>query len=370
MAMSVAEKPVAEAASRSPHLQLAFSSLLGAVYVLVSLWVVFAGLPYLWGTYVPMANEFLSDALLLIATLIVGMGLWYVGSQLEKGQAQHGLRAGVFFAALFIFLIAWLSLNVIGHYLEDRVGGAGGAVITAAVAVALAYGVYWAFMKPAFAGWLQRVEDRGWFHALPYKPTQGVRVRRATVLAILVLGICGIITLITHRSLGYERADVVDNIADLSRKLANPNLPPTEQAAFAAQQAGLQQQLNNWQWSIPFTAEVPRDDLFIPLMFKVHLVVPLILAVALFWLAWRMVNWPTFADFLIATEAEMNKVSWTTRKRLVQDTIVVLVTVFLLTVFLFVIDIVWIRVLSNPYFQVLHVDLKAEQQKQQEKSQW
>ena len=33
-------------------------------------------------------------------------------------------------------------------------------------------------------------------------------------------------------------------------------------------------------------------------------------------------------DFLIATEAEMNKVSWTTRKRLVKDTIVVLVTVF------------------------------------------
>jgi preprotein translocase SecE subunit len=105
-------------------------------------------------------------------------------------------------------------------------------------------------------------------------------------------------------------------------------------------------------------------------MFKVHLVMPIVLGVVLLWCAWRVVNWPTFADFLIATEAEMNKVSWTTRKRLFQDTIVVLVTVFLLTAFLFVVDIVWIKVLSNPWFPVLHVDLKAEQQKQQEKSQW
>ena len=41
----------------------------------------------------------------------------------------------------------------------------------------------------------------------------------------------------------------------------------------------------------------------------------------------------------IATEAEINKVSWTTRKRLIQDTTVVLVTVFLFTLFLFVVDI-------------------------------
>ena len=53
-------------------------------------------------------------------------------------------------------------------------------------------------------------------------------------------------------------------------------------------------------------------------MFKVHLVVPLLLSAGLIWFAWRIVNWPTFADFLIATEAEINKVSWTTRKRLVR----------------------------------------------------
>jgi len=43
---------------------------------------------------------------------------------------------------------------------------------------------------------------------------------------------------------------------------------------------------------------------------------PLLLLAASIWLAWRVVNFPPFADFLIATEAELNKVSWTTRPRL------------------------------------------------------
>lgn len=338
MAMSsVAEHPVTETAPRSPYLQLAFSSLMGAVYVLCSLWVIFGGLPYFWGEYLAPANEFLSSALLLIVTAAVGIGFWYLGYQLDKKHSQHGLRAGIFFAAVSFFVIAWLCLGLIGPFLEGRDLGVAGAVVTLAIGAGLAYVVFLIFTKPAFQGWLQRVEDRGWFHALPYKPTQGLRVRRSTVLALLVLGVCGIITLVSHRTLGYERTGGAPN---------------------------------NWEWAIPFSGDEAAHDLYIPLMYKVHLVVPVVLFVALLWIAWRVVSWPTFADFLIATEAEMNKVSWTTRKRLVQDTIVVLVTVFLLTTFLFVIDILWIKVLSNPWFQVLHVDLKAEQQKQQEKSQW
>jgi preprotein translocase SecE subunit len=73
---------------------------------------------------------------------------------------------------------------------------------------------------------------------------------------------------------------------------------------------------------------------------------PAILAVLGLWFAWRLANVPTFGDFLIATEAELNKVSWTTRKRLWQDTIVVLVTVFLMAFALFIADVVWSRVLT------------------------
>ncbi len=76
-------------------------------------------------------------------------------------------------------------------------------------------------------------------------------------------------------------------------------------------------------------------------------VVPVLLLVGAWWFTWRLVNHPTFADFLIATEAEMNKVTWSTRKSLIRDTIVVLVGIMMMTVFLFVVDVTWNFVLSR-----------------------
>lgn len=76
-------------------------------------------------------------------------------------------------------------------------------------------------------------------------------------------------------------------------------------------------------------------------------VVPVVLIVVCLWFSWRLVNLPTFADFLIATEAEMNKVTWSTRKALVRDTIVVIVGILLMTLFLFVVDVTWNFLLSR-----------------------
>ena len=70
-------------------------------------------------------------------------------------------------------------------------------------------------------------------------------------------------------------------------------------------------------------------------------VVPGILALVGFWIAYRIVNLPQFADFLIAVEAEMNKVSWPTRTELIRSSIVVLVTMFLLAGVLLVFDTFW-----------------------------
>ena len=59
------------------------------------------------------------------------------------------------------------------------------------------------------------------------------------------------------------------------------------------------------------------------------------------WAAYRLVNVPIFADFLIAVEAEMNKVSWPTRAELYRGAIVVLITIFALAAVLFFFDFVW-----------------------------
>lgn len=59
------------------------------------------------------------------------------------------------------------------------------------------------------------------------------------------------------------------------------------------------------------------------------------------WVGYRLVNWPRFADFLIAVEAEMAKVSWPSRTELVRASIVVIFTIFFLAIILFLFDIVW-----------------------------
>ena len=59
------------------------------------------------------------------------------------------------------------------------------------------------------------------------------------------------------------------------------------------------------------------------------------------WFGYRVVNWPRFADFLIAVEAEMNKVTWPSKAELVRASIVVIFTIFFLAIILFLFDVVW-----------------------------
>ena len=75
-------------------------------------------------------------------------------------------------------------------------------------------------------------------------------------------------------------------------------------------------------------------------------------ALGVFW----YINRPQTADFLIATDSEMKKVNWTSRKELLGSTRVVIFFMFLIAALLFGIDIVFgyffygIGVLKNPPF--------------------
>jgi preprotein translocase subunit SecE len=69
-------------------------------------------------------------------------------------------------------------------------------------------------------------------------------------------------------------------------------------------------------------------------------VVPGILLAVGVWIAFRIVNIPSFADFLISVEAEMNKVSWPGRTELWRASMVVIVVIFLLAGILFAYDLI------------------------------
>lgn len=80
--------------------------------------------------------------------------------------------------------------------------------------------------------------------------------------------------------------------------------------------------------------------------FYLRVGVPLVVAAVFGWLIVRILQFPPFADFLIATEAEMNKVSWITRDDLIRATTVVLVTVLVLATFLYLVDFLWTLILQ------------------------
>jgi preprotein translocase subunit SecE len=78
---------------------------------------------------------------------------------------------------------------------------------------------------------------------------------------------------------------------------------------------------------------------------------PGVLLLAGLWAAYRVVNVPSFADFLIAVEVEMNKVSWPSRSELTRASMVVLVVIFALAAILAAYDLLWKVLLS----WVLHI---------------
>lgn len=68
---------------------------------------------------------------------------------------------------------------------------------------------------------------------------------------------------------------------------------------------------------------------------------PLTLVAAGMWFAYRLVNWPRFADFLISVEAEMSKVSWPPKTELYRASMVVIFTMAFLAILLFCYDAIW-----------------------------
>jgi preprotein translocase SecE subunit len=215
-----------------------------------------------------------------------------------------------------------------------------GIALVAVVGVGLGLGAILLYFRPRFEKRLVGIEEQGWFNWQAYKRSQGQRVRRGTILGILVLAGCGIFTLNQHNTLAtaqhWQIRIPYTGVAEIE-KPGDSGLEP-------------KQVLDRWEFEDTnkklrdegkkeATAVIRYQNLTI--LPDLRYTLPLLLALAAFWFAYRVVNYPTFADFLIATEAEVNKVSWTTRKRLIQDTTVVLVTVVLLTVFLFVVDQIW-----------------------------
>jgi preprotein translocase SecE subunit len=467
MAVAVKNPPETGAAS-GPSVSVPTASLAGALYVIGSLGILFKLLPWLWkaaAAGLGVAPEgFASLTLLGLVMLVAATALLIVGVRLLGPKPTPGVKAGIFVALLFLLLVLlltrWVSLWVDRLFFDHRwFGDSGplyGSLIVAAFGLLFLYFFVRLFLRPGTQANIVAFENQGWFTAHSYKPSQGQRVRRATILGILLLVGAGVWTMVNHNTLGrgakdwsivipftgVNHVDVSDqasrgdvppsalldaagaSVPDVSREDLD-KMPPAEADKALAKVGPLT--INSYKLRdindrtadparfvkiynpegrdskfrdgevVPkseFDADVqerkeanlgvytPPDTVpptpatgglhfaSLTLLPDVRYTVPLLLLALTLWLAWRIVNAPTFADFLIATEAELSKVSWTTKKRLYQDTIVVLVTVVLLAGYLFVMDQAWSHLLSWKPVGVVQLPEQSQQNKSVEQKRY
>ena len=409
--MAVAVKNDVEKASGQPLNRLAVSSLAGTLYVLGSLAVVFYALPSLWEAAVtPTLAKSLGvavDAAVKILVMVAAFGgLAILGKKLVGVNAPHGLRAGIAVGIIGLLAIAllgtWVGAILEGWAYKGLFGSSGktvGAAVNGILTAALLFFALRYFFRPKCEETLKKLEDQGWFSAASYKSRQGIRVRRGTIIAVLGVFGCGVGTLLIHhtlesgpnnwelsipftgtvqvtdlgdgKALGAEAPvakSFVDRfeLRDLNERLLNDFVrvksggKSTLKADEVVKRTDFEAQVKLHENDVDQPKKTAVKAINGPTAYKpvtiiphLRYTLPILLSAFALWFGFRLVNFPPFADFLIATEAELNKVSWTTRKRLVQDTIVVLTTMILITIFLFVVDLIWFYTLSNRYVGVL-----------------
>jgi preprotein translocase subunit SecE len=98
----------------------------------------------------------------------------------------------------------------------------------------------------------------------------------------------------------------------------------------------LSQLLPLWLANAGTSATGPTVDLGV-----VRFLVPGTILAAGLWLLYRLVNMPRFADFLIAVESEMAKVSWPTGAEVARSSAVVIFLIFALAAILAAYDLFW-----------------------------
>ena len=240
--------------------KLVVSSLIGAIYVLAALAVVLYAVPALWRENIsPNINGPADVFLRICAQLGVVLLLTKFGQTLAGANPPKGIRGGIFlmisFAITIFFIVRAVGMNI-------KIDQAA-MIAMAVVGGVMLFFTFRLFTSPRGENWMVGLEEQGWFGTHAYKRALGHKVRRLTMLGIILVGGTGVYSLLFTGSLPQ-----------------------------------------NWVLGMPLM------DKPITVLTDLRIAGPFFLMALTLWVAYRAVNLPMFAEFLIATEAEMNKVSW------------------------------------------------------------
>lgn len=393
-------KPDQKAAVNLPLVCLAL--LAGLV---ISLQIIFKTLPEVWFGLAGMPKTASSNiGLALLGIVLILAGFFYLGKS-GVFSKHHGLKGGTFVALVLFLLNLWFD-SWWGKLVENWVYQSGSMAESAGIGfaatgagLALIASIVF-FFRPSNKKLFCKIEDQGWFSWEVFKFGQGTKVRRGTIVGFLVLFGSGIFVMAKNDTLGKgtpdwsvdipftgkvtvepEKANDAlqlllasgyskDNqtVSRSAFQIANKNVDPSthvkigtltgdskyktgeivSKEAFQDEVRELNKQDRRPAETVsPKIAEGKVGYKNILLLPSVQFTGPVVLLFLAIWISWRAVNLPVFADFLISTEAEMVKVSWSSKKKLIQDTIVVLTTLVLMSVFLFAMDQFWRIFLSK-----------------------
>lgn len=392
--------------STKPVQNLAGLSLVVLAGLVVGLQILFKALPWIWFDVAGFSKSATSNiGLAVLGFALLVAGLFYLGKS-RLFSSNHGVKGGVFVGlVLFIGNLAldsWWGKVVEGWAYDTSAmteSVAVGFAATGAILFLIASVVF--FFKPANKKLFQKIEDQGWFSWETFKQSQGTKVRRGTIVGLLLLFGSGIYSISRNDTFAKGSPDWVvdvpftgkivveaDKVGDtlpfLESNGYSPANPSVNRSVFknankqvdpathvkigtltgdskyksgeVVSKEAFQDEVRELTKLDRRPAETTTPKLAegklvysgnILLLPAIQFTGPVLLLFLSIWLGWRMVNLPVFADFLISTEAEMVKVSWTSKKKLVQDTIVVLTTLVLMSVFLFVTDQFWRIFLSQ-----------------------
>lgn len=319
MALAVADAPSASSSpQKTGSASLSWNGIVGTVFVVLAYLGVTHLVPWAYAQVVTQSGLVASFGLVAAILLAAGIAI-YLWNMIFP--PLKGLRAAVAvgvgniilgFVVIFIlgYIIDWIFGGLLERMGPDVRMWMGMAFMAAMAAWWINRFIFRAFNAPNFPKRMYKFEEGGWFTAEPYKKVQGMRIRRITMLVVMLAVALGIYYYI------WARTGITAGGAP-------------------------------YTWDIPFVSSHT-----LVLFRSPGLTIPVILLGLAVWFGYRLVNYPPMAEFLINTEAEMAKVTWTSRKRLIRDTGVVLLTVLFLAVFLYLLDIIWVLVLTT--IGVLH----------------